>query len=202
MNATDTRPVLRPRLPLHLEGEQKLVEAAGTSLVAFGALYERYVGAIYSYAWYRLGDRAAAEDIVSETFHKALENIHRYEWRGVAFSAWLYRIASNAIATRFRKEQPMAGEEELEYVQGAEPGPDLIVTRLEWIAELLAAVRALPAEQQQVILLRFGQDLRNKEIAQIMQRSEGAVKALLHRALGALRRRLLAENMYPICSST
>jgi RNA polymerase sigma-70 factor (ECF subfamily) len=180
---------------MHLEAEQKLVEAARTSLVAFGPLYERYVDAIYSYAWHRLGDKVAAEDIVSETFHKALENIHTYEWRGVAFSAWLYRIASNAIATRFRKEQPMRGEEELEHVQGLEPGPDVMVTRSEGIAELLAAVRALPAEQQQVILLRFGQDLRNKEIALIMLRSEGAVKALLHRALGALRRRLVAEKL-------
>ncbi len=81
------------------------------------------------------------------------------------------------------------------HVQEPEPGPDVIVTRLEWRADLLAAVRALPAEQQQVILLRFGQELRNKEIARIMQRSEGAVKALLHRALGTLQRRLAAEEM-------
>jgi RNA polymerase sigma-70 factor (ECF subfamily) len=73
-------------LPLHLEAEQKLVEAARTSPVAFGALYERYVDAIYSYAWHRIGDQTAAEDIVSETFHKALENIQSYEWRGIAFS--------------------------------------------------------------------------------------------------------------------
>ncbi len=181
-------------MPLHLETEQKLVEAARSNPVAFGALYERYVDAIYSYAWHRLGDQTAAEDIVSETFHRALENIQNYEWRGVAFSAWLYRIASNCIAARFRKEHPMGGEEELEHLLEPEPGPEAIVTRLEWKADLLAAVRALPAEQQQVILLRFGQDLRNKEIARIMQRSEGAVKALLHRALGALQRRLAAEE--------
>jgi RNA polymerase sigma-70 factor (ECF subfamily) len=88
----------------------------------------------------------------------------------------------------------MAGEDELEHVLEPEPSPEVIVTRLEWRADLLAAVRALPAEQQQVILLRFGQDLRNKEIARIMQRSEGAVKALLHRALNALQRRLAAEE--------
>jgi RNA polymerase sigma-70 factor, ECF subfamily len=148
------------------------------------------VDQIYAYVFHRLGDRTLAEDIVAETFHRALENMQSFEWRGVAFSAWLYRIASNAIAARFRREPAMAGEEELESVLEPEPGPELALTRLELKADLLAAVRALPPDQQQVILLRFGQELRNKEIARIMERSEGAVKALLHRALTALHRRL------------
>jgi RNA polymerase sigma-70 factor (ECF subfamily) len=148
------------------------------------------VDQIYAYAFHRVGDRTAAEDIVSETFHRALENMHSFEWRGVAFSAWLYRIASNVIAARFRREPAFSGEDELENILEPEPGPELVIARLERKADLLAAVRALPDDQQQVILLRFGQELRNKEIARIMQRSEGAVKALLHRALTALHRRL------------
>lgn len=134
-----------------------------------------------------------AEDLVSETFHRALENIQGFEWRGVAFSAWLYRIASNAIAARYRREPVMGSEAELEHALEPEPGPEMALTTLEWKTDLLAAVRALPDDQQQVILLRFGQELRNKEIARIMQRSEGAIKALLHRALTALHRRLAAE---------
>ena len=182
--------VALPPSPQQLEAERKLVEAARSSPVAFGALYERYVDQIYAYVFHRLGDRTLAEDIVAETFHRALENMQNFEWRGVAFSAWLYRIASNAIAARFRREPAMGGEEELETVLEPEPGPELALTRLEMKADLLAAVRALPDDQQQVILLRFGQELRNKEIARIMERSEGAVKALLHRALTALHRRL------------
>jgi RNA polymerase sigma-70 factor (ECF subfamily) len=163
--------------------------------VAFGALYERYVDAIYSYAFKRVGDRAMAEDIVSETFHRALENIQAFEWRGVAFSAWLYRIASNAIAARFRREPAISGgDEDLEQVLEPEPGPEAVVATIEWKTDMLAAVRALPADQQQVVLLRFGQDLRNKEIARIMQRSEGAVKALLHRALTSLHQRLVSDQ--------
>jgi RNA polymerase sigma-70 factor (ECF subfamily) len=150
------------------------------------------VDAIYGYALRRVGDTAIAEDIVSETFHRALENIQSFEWRGVAFSAWLYRIASNAIAAKFRHEPAFSSDEDLEQILEPEPGPESAVTTLEWKADMLAAVRALPAEQQQVILLRFGQDLRNKEIARIMQRSEGAVKALLHRALASLHRQLLS----------
>jgi len=148
------------------------------------------VDQIYAYAFHRLGDRTLAEDIVSETFHRALENMHSYEWRGVAFSAWLYRITSNAIAAKFRKEPLFGSEEELESVVEPEPGPELAATRMELKADVLAAVRALPDDQQQVVLLRFGQELRNKEIARIMQRSEGAVKALLHRALHGLHKRL------------
>jgi RNA polymerase sigma-70 factor (ECF subfamily) len=114
------------------------------------------VDAIYSYALHRVGDKAMAEDIVSETFHRALENIQGFEWRGVAFSAWLYRIASNAIAAKFRHEPAISGDEDLEQILEPEPGPESAVTALEWKADMLAAVRALPAEQQQVILLRFG----------------------------------------------
>jgi RNA polymerase sigma-70 factor, ECF subfamily len=150
------------------------------------------VDAIYSYAINRVGDKAMAEDIVSETFHRALENIHTFEWRGVAFSAWLYRIASNAIAAKFRREPATTGDEDLDHLLEMEPGPELVITTLEWKADMMAAVRALPGDQQQVILLRFGQDLRNKDIARVMQRSEGAVKALLHRALTSLHRRLLS----------
>ena len=182
---------LRPS-PQQLEAERTLVEAARSNPVAFGALYERYVDAIFAYAYHRVGDRTLAEDIVSETFHKALENMHGYEWRGIAFSAWLYRIAGNAIAARFRREPAMGGEDELELALDSGAGPELTLTTWERRADVLAAVRALPDDQQQVVVLRFGQELRNKEIARIMQRSEGAVKALLHRALSGLHRRLAA----------
>jgi RNA polymerase sigma-70 factor (ECF subfamily) len=189
-DASGAEDITLPPPPQNLEAERKLVEAARSNPVAFGALYERYVDAIYGYVFSRVGDRTLAEDIVSETFHRALENIRGFEWRGIPFSAWLYRIASNAIAARFRREPVTVGDDNLEQVLEPEPGPESVVTTLEWKADMLAAVRALPDDQQQVILLRFGQDLRNKEIARIMQRSEGAVKALLHRALTALHRRL------------
>ena len=86
------------------ERERRLVEAARDDPVAFGALYEQHVDAIYAYALHRVRDGTVAEDVVAETFHRALENLGRYEWRGVPFSAWLYRIASNVIAARYRHE--------------------------------------------------------------------------------------------------
>lgn len=179
--------------PRQREHERSLVEAAQSNPVAFGALYEQHVDAIYAYALHRVRDGAAAEDVVSETFHRALEHLDRYEWRGVPFSAWLYRIASNVIAARYRHETA-APLDEAGHVHDGGIGPEQSLLLNERKDELMRAVAALPPEQQQALILRYGQDLRNKEIAYIMGRSEGAVKQLLHRAVGGLQRRLVAPR--------
>lgn len=171
------------------EYERQMVEAAREDPVAFGVLYERHVDAIYVYALNRVRDRAVAEEVVAETFHRALANLDRYEWRGVPFSSWLYRIASNVIAARYRHEAPLPIEA-ASHVEDDEIGPEQSVLARERQGELRAAVAELPPEQQQAVILRYGQNLRNKEIAYIMGRSEGAVKQLLHRAMLGLQRRL------------
>jgi RNA polymerase sigma-70 factor (ECF subfamily) len=175
------------------ERERVLIQAAQDNPVAFGTLYEQHVDAIYAYALHRVCDAAAAEDVVSETFHRALENLDRYEWRGVPFSAWLYRIASNVIAARYRREPP-ASLHEAGHLFDDGIGPEQSLLLSERKSELLGAVAALPPEQQQALILRYGHDMRNKEIAYIMGRSEGAVKQLLHRAINGLQRRLAAPR--------
>jgi RNA polymerase sigma-70 factor (ECF subfamily) len=194
MDASDAsllRRVSVARSDASLEAERDLVERARHDSAAFGELYERYVDAIHTFAYHRLGDYTQAEDVTAETFQRALEHIRGFEWRGVPFSAWLYRIASNVIAARFRRQIPMLDD--------SPPGDELAEDRVdmdaqlllkERVTELLTAVRDLPEDQQQVIVLRFGAELRSKEIAYIMERSDGAVKALLHRALEALHKRL------------
>src|SRR5579862_9633912 len=87
-----------------LKAERGLVERARHDPAAFAELYERYVDAIYTFAYHRLRDTTHAEDVAAETFQRALEHIGRFEWRGVPFSAWLYRIASNVIAARYRRQ--------------------------------------------------------------------------------------------------
>jgi RNA polymerase sigma-70 factor (ECF subfamily) len=173
--------------------ERRLVEAARANPVAFQELYERHVDAIYTYAIQRLRDSAAAEEIVAETFQRALENLDRYEWRGVPFAAWLYRIAGNAIAARYRREPTVPLDEAGDLPDDA-VGPEQALLDVERRRELLAAVALLSPEQQQAVILRYGHGLRNKEIAYIMGRSEGAIKQLLRRAVNNLQRRLAAPG--------
>ena len=177
-----------PEVRLRLERE--LVEAARTDREAFGKLYDLYIGQIYSYAYYRTRSRPDAEDVSAQTFQQALEHIGSYEWRGIPFVAWLYRIASNVIAGRYRRQLPETELDEAYGVASGEPMPEQETLRLERARELKAAVRTLPASQQQAVILKFAQGLRNREIGEILGCSEGAVKQLLHRAMESLRSRV------------
>jgi RNA polymerase sigma-70 factor (ECF subfamily) len=125
--------------------------------------------------------------VTAATFAKALEDLPRFEWRGVPYSAWLYRVAANIVARRSRRPAAI----ELDGNEVAAGGsPESIVEQREREDEVRVAVAELPADQRQAVLLRFGGDLRNREIAEIMGRSEGAVKLLTFRAMTSLRRQL------------
>jgi RNA polymerase sigma-70 factor (ECF subfamily) len=170
-----------------LEAERLLIEAAQRDRAAFAPLYERYVDQIYAYAHTLTRDRELAEDVTASTFAKAIEDLPRFEWRGVPYSAWLYRVAANLVARQARRpawvdidsHQPVDGE-----------SPEVIVEQRDREATVRAAVATLPDDQRQAVLLRFGGDLRNREIGEIMGRSEGAVKLLTFRAMTALRKEL------------
>jgi RNA polymerase sigma-70 factor, ECF subfamily len=170
--------------------ERELVEAARVDREAFGKLYDLYFGQIYSYAYYRTRSRPDAEDVSAQTFQQALEHMNSYEWRGVPFVAWLYRIASNIIAGRHRRQLPETELDEAYGVVSGDSMPEQESLRSEQARELRAAVATLPASQQQAVLLKFAQGLRNKEIGEILGCSEGAVKQLLHRAMEKLRSRV------------
>ena len=167
--------------------ERDVVERAKIAPEAFASLYNFYFGRIYSYAYFRTRSLHEAEDVTAETFRRAFEHIGSYQHRGVAFSSWLYRIASNVAIDGHRRRVPQVGLEEASGVRSSEPVPEEIALRSERARELKEAVAALPDSQRQVVVLRFFQGLRNKEIAEAMGRSEGAVKLLLFRALRNLR---------------
>ncbi|HEX2912485.1 MAG TPA: sigma-70 family RNA polymerase sigma factor [Chloroflexia bacterium] len=170
-----------------LTEEQQLVETARHNPEAFGLVYDRYFDRIYSYAYNHTGQHSDAEDITAQTFKQAFEHIGRFEWRGIPFSAWLYRIASNLINGQQRKHRPTAPFEEAIETPGYGPTPEESFLTGERNSELLQKVRNLPAYQQQAIMLRFGQNLSYAEIADVIGRTEGAVKQLIHRALVTLR---------------
>jgi len=168
-----------------LEAERRLIEASQRQPRRFAQLYERYFDRIYAFALTRTRDRTAAEDVTAETFRQAFENLSRFEWRGVPFSAWLFRIAANAATDHFKR----ASREEslLAAPQYEDESWEARLIEVETRARLFELVQRLKKDQRQVVVMRFGEEKSIKEIAQVMGRSEGAVKALQHRAMETLR---------------
>jgi RNA polymerase sigma-70 factor (ECF subfamily) len=181
------------------EDEISLVEQAKTNSAAFGALYERYVGKIYNYVYYRTGNHHEAEDLTARTFQRAMAHIGRYRERGVPFSAWLYRIAHNLVANwhRDQSRRQILGLDEIVVIGLSRERPDMALERNEERERLLAVMRRMPAERQQLLILKFVEHMSNLEIGNIMGRSEGAVKSLYHRTLLTLRDELELENIVP-----
>jgi RNA polymerase sigma-70 factor (ECF subfamily) len=166
-----------------------LSQASQGDQEAFGLLYERYVERIFNYVYYRTGNVADAEDLTARVFYRAMHHIQNYIDRGVPFSAWLYRIAHNLIANWHRdrsrhQEIPLSDAPTIHY-KGDPPETALIQSQEQ--TALLRLIRRLPAERQNLIVLKFVEHLSNAEIGEIMGRSEGAVKSLYHRTLLALR---------------
>jgi RNA polymerase sigma-70 factor (ECF subfamily) len=170
--------------------EVALVEQAKIDPYAFGLLYERYVDKIYNYVYYRTGNHHDAEDLTAKVFYQALNHIPRFVQRGAPFSSWLYRIAHNLVANwhRDRSRKKVVSLDRLALV-GAEgdDGPFQQTAQGERRDAVLAAVRCLPADRQELLILKFVEQLPNAQIGQIMGRSEGAIKSLYHRTLVGLR---------------
>jgi RNA polymerase sigma-70 factor (ECF subfamily) len=164
------------------DDERALVEAAQADPARFVDLYDRHFHRVYAYVIRRTGVRVEAEDITSEVFERALTNLSRFEWRGVPFVAWLYRIAANALADRRRKI----------IRDSSDPPPDVPDGResdeIERRTMLYQLVDRLPEAQRRVIEMRFVEEKSLREIAAALDRSEGAVKQLQLRALQNLRK--------------
>jgi RNA polymerase sigma-70 factor, ECF subfamily len=168
--------------------ERILIEAAQGDPRKFDALYELHFERVYAFVASRVRDRATAEDVTSEVFHKALANLKGYEWRGVPFAAWLLRIAANAIvdhAKRAAREFP-AKDDPPEIA--ADPGLQASELRaVEHRAQLFRLVANLPEVQKQVVYGRFVEQRSIREIAERLGKSPGAIKQLQLRAVQSLR---------------
>jgi RNA polymerase sigma-70 factor (ECF subfamily) len=166
------------------DDDRALIEAARADPARFAELYDRYADRVYAFASRRTHDRAAAEDVTSEVFHHALAHLAQFEWRGVPFVAWLFRIASNAIADRWRREARDSYDLPADVPDTGE------LEEIERRLILFQIVHRLPDAQRQVIQMRFVDDKSIREIAAALGRSEGAVKQLQLRALENLRKEM------------
>jgi RNA polymerase sigma-70 factor (ECF subfamily) len=159
---------------------------------AFGQLYDHYADTVYRYIYYRVGGRATAEDLTSETFLRALRRIGTFTWQGRDFGAWLVTIARNLVADHFKSSRfrlEVTTGEMLDSNQ-VEPSPEESVLESLSNAALLEAVRRLNPQQQECVTLRFLQGLSVAETARIMGKNEGAIKTLQYRAVRTLARLL------------
>ena len=171
--------------------DEDLVRAAqGGDTVAFGQLYERYFDKVYSYLSFKLGNATEAEDVAAQVFLKAMESLRGYKWTGIPFQAWLFRIAHNALVDHLRRRAKRTSDPIDEAIPDArdEADPEQYLAEKLKREGLLGAVDRLTDLQRQVIQLKFGGGLSNAQVAQIMGKTEGAVKALQHAALQALLR--------------
>jgi RNA polymerase sigma-70 factor (ECF subfamily) len=175
--------------------DKELARMAADDQAAFGELYERHVRRIYNYISYRTGNHHDAEDLTARVFQRALRHVGNFEDKGVPFSAWLYRIAHNLVANwhRDRSRRPVVPLEDHVYVGEESHHPETEAIVEEERLMVLAAVRHLPPDRQQLLILKFVERLSNAEIGEIMGRTEGAIKSLYHRTLNALR-----EDVGPI----
>jgi RNA polymerase sigma-70 factor (ECF subfamily) len=179
-------------MSLARDEERDLILRSAVDPEAFGKLYERHVDRIYNYVYYRTGNPEDAEDLTARVFERALKHVGNFEDKGVPFSAWLYRIAHNLVANwhRDRSRRPVVALDDRILIRGASTHPEAETISVEERKLLLKVVYKLPADRQQLLILKFVERMPNAEIGEIMGRTEGAIKSLYHRTLNSLREEL------------
>ena len=177
-----------------LEDEQNLVKKAQDGEVkAFGSLYDHYLPKIYRFVLLKVSHREEAEDLTHQAFLKAWENIEQYDFRGYSFGSWLYRIARNVTVDYYRGSRLEVSVEDVSEVHLAKDNSleESVERSLEWQG-LVESIKKLKEVEQDVIVMRFVEDLPLKDIAEAIGKSEGAVKVIQHRAIKNLKH--IVEN--------
>jgi RNA polymerase sigma-70 factor (ECF subfamily) len=179
---------------LDLELRRIIIRAKSGDAGAFGELYTRYASLILRYLYARLREQESAQDLTQEVFVRVIKGIGGFEFRGEkSFLGWLYTIAGNVLIGQARRKRAVSTplDDSLELVDPR--GQDAVLSIFDRVA-LQQAITQLTEDQQQVLTLKFFADMTNQEIAAVLGRTEGAVKALQHRALQALQQILERER--------
>lgn len=177
--------------------EQHLIKRAREGDAgAFGSLYERHLDPIYRYIYFRVGTTAEAEELTDDVFVRAWEALPGYKMKGNrSLIRWLYRIAHNLVVDHYRRHTLHKETEPLFAVTNRSPSVEEIVSTKQEVNQAVQAVRELDHVEQTVLLLRFVEQLSYREIAEIVDKSEGACRVIQYRALSTLRDLLKEENV-------
>jgi len=171
------------------ENDARLVSAARQNRSAFVALYRRYLPRVYRYVYRRVGNQQDAEDVTASVFTQALESLEDYREQG-SFAGWLFTIAHHRVADYHRQQRERISlEEVVPALSNSGPGPEALALQRDRLKRVAQALDELTPDRQEALALRFFGELSNKEVAQVMGKSEAAVKMLVYRALNQLRRR-------------
>ncbi|MEK7641125.1 MAG: sigma-70 family RNA polymerase sigma factor [Patescibacteria group bacterium] len=179
-----------------LEGEHKLIEQAKDGQQeSFGKLYDHYITPIYRFVMVKVNHRDDAEDLTHEVFLSAWQNLKNYKFQGFPFSSWLYQIARNKVIDHYRTKKMHSSIDDVdenifEIVGALEKGLDTSIA-LETVKE---AIASLSPDQQDVLVMKFVEDLNNGEIATALKKSDGAVRLLQHRAINNLKAKLISSE--------
>lgn len=171
--------------------EEELLRRIKLDRQTFLVLYDQHFTRIYNYIFYRTFNQADAEELTSQTFLSALENIERYEYRNIPIVVWLYKIAANVVVDFYRRKGETIMWEETDNLQVNELSPETTCLHNSEKEQLFYHLQTLPQMQQQALILRYHHDLSYKQISEVMEKSEGAIKQLLHRGLNNLRERMV-----------
>ena len=165
-----------------IQEELQLVDEAKQELRAFEKLYDYYVDKIYSYSMQRVLNKQKAEDITSAVFLKAVENIHKFDTgRGIRFGAWLYRIAHNEIIDGFRKNKEINVELDLEMIPTKSNVQEEFENKSK-VEDVMATIAKLKPKYQQILTLKFFEEMSVEEISEVMGIKKSNVSVILHRA--------------------
>jgi len=171
-----------------LDGEENLIRSAVKGRPsAFGSLYDHYQPKIYRFVLIKVGRREEAEDLTHQVFLQAWQNIRNYQDLGFPFSSWLYQIARNQIVDHYRTKKTEADIEDVIEELVVPAAAQFIAERNLELEHVRRAIQKLKPEHQDVIVLRFVEDLSIKEVAAALQKTEGAIKLVQHRALKELK---------------
>lgn len=178
------------KISLEPKLEKRLIEKSRKDKKEFAPIYAHYKDHIHNFFKYRVSNRETAEELTSTTFEKALKSLDNFQWQGISFSAWLYRIARNTLIDHYRKKERRDKTSSLEIVSdiaSKEATPEEKVETMFAEEKLYEVIKLLPSREQEIIYLKFFDGYTNKVIAEITELSETNVGTIIYRTIRKLR---------------